>query len=113
MAILVQRLSVSYRNDKGGEGLFYKLQPFDMEQFAPPAVPVELHQSDLLRQIANVRTSVDDLTRRALVGHKRETCGIEAAAISLARQVLPSEGLIKLLGSGINPQFDIDQDTVA
>lgn len=113
MTILVQRLSVSYRNDKGGEGLLYSLQPFDMEQLAPQPVPVLLHQTELIQQIAEVRASVEDLTRRALVGQKRDAFGIEVAAVSLARQVLPPKGLITLLGSGTNPQFDIIQDIAA
>jgi len=113
-ALVAQILGVSHRrDDKGKEGLIYAQVPLAMEDVASDPVFVPIKAQVLETHIQEVRRRVEDLTRRALVGQRRGSIGIEAAADNLARQVMPPMGFGGLMGDGIHPQFDLIQDAAS
>jgi ATP-dependent Clp protease ATP-binding subunit ClpC len=112
--IVTQILGVShFRDDRGKEGLIYAQVPLAIDGVAPDPVIVRVKKPELQMQIQEVRRRIEDLTRRALVGHKRGNVGVEEAAAGLSSLVLPPTGLIGLLGSEVHPQFDLIHDVAS
>jgi ATP-dependent Clp protease ATP-binding subunit ClpC len=104
-------LAVTYtRGLKGGDALTYALQTKDNEP-APQPSSKAIQVDNLRAALAAFEGTVTDLTDLARAGEKnRGKLGIEAAATAIAQQVLPEQGLAKLVGRGVHPQLFLFQD---
>ena len=108
----VQTLGISHFMDSHGqEGLMYA--PAPLGEVAQNSIFVPIKLQILQRYIDEVRTCVEDLTRRALVGQSRDGRGIEIAARTLADHVLPQDGFARMLKPGLYPQLDLVQDAAS
>ena len=116
--ILTRLLAVSHHQGaRKREGLMYIQEAFtqasDTRGTAPPLVFVSCMRAILQQDIDRIRVEVEDLNERARVGQKRGNNGIETAASTLARHILPAHGLIGMLGEEVHPQFDIIHDAAS
>lgn len=108
----VQTVGIShFRDPNGQEGLIYA--PAPLGEVAQDSVFVPIKLPILQRHIEEVRSRVEDLTRRALVGQSRDGNAFEIATRALADHVLPPSGFGSLLKSGLHPQLDLVQDAAS
>ena len=110
--IIVQTIGVSHYRDRGGQESFM-YAPAPLGEVAQDSVLVPVNWQSIQQHLWELRTRVEDLTRRALVGQRREQSAIESIANSLARNVLPAGGFLGMMSPGVNPQLDLIQDAAS
>jgi ATP-dependent Clp protease ATP-binding subunit ClpC len=90
----------------GVEHLVYR--PDKIGNRLPIPVSLRVVSSTLRRRLEGVRKEVEDLLRQAERNRPRGDNQLDEKAYALTREVLPEDGLGKVVGNVAHPQFDPD-----
>lgn len=106
-------VAVSYSASERGESLIYATHGGDDRQGDSAPAFVETSRASVRGATESLMRKLHELTVLALQERPRGEVSIESTAATLARLVLPSYGLQRMVGVGVHPQFQLIQEITA